>query len=193
MSLAPLATPEDATSYGYSLPADTALADLARASVRVRRAAGQPITPSVVTVNIRVHSRWIELPAPPVIEVQDVQEVAEDGTTTPLTGWRWTGTYLLLPHGCAEEVQVTFQRGWVTTPDGVVELVCQVANRLANTPQGMDVGIRSTQEIIDDYTSSTTFASEQVQVAGDLLPGELQALKRALGSVRDVWVVNSHG
>jgi hypothetical protein len=53
----------------------------------------------------------------------------------------------------------------------------------------MDVGIRSQQ--IDDY--QVTYASEQVQVSGDLLPGELAALRRELGPVPDVWVVSASG
>jgi hypothetical protein len=186
----PLATIEQATGYGYSLPADTAEQLLARASVRVRRAAEQPITPSVVTIEVCPDSLTVQLPAPPVIEVQSVVTVADDGTTTDLTGWRWDGTYLLLPHYCRGlRLQVTYQRGWDPVPDGIVELVCSVADRLGNTPKGMDVGIRSQQ--IDDY--QVTYASEQVQVSGDLLPGELAALRRELGPVPDVWVVSASG
>ncbi|HEY5834984.1 hypothetical protein [Streptomyces sp.] len=189
----PLATVADAEEYGYALPAGSADSLLLRASVRVRRAAGQPITPSVVTIEITPESRRVQLPAPPVIEVQSVEEVADDGTTTALTGWRWDGTHLQLPHGCPSRIRVTYRRGWAPLPAGVVELVCQVADRLANTPKGMDVGIRSQSQTIDDYSTSTTFAAEQVEVSGDLLPGELAALRRELGSVPGVWVVKTGG
>lgn len=185
----PLATPEQAAGYGYTLPDGTAEQLLARASVRVRRAAEQPITPSVVTIEILPESAAVELPAPPVIEVQSVDVVADDGTTTPLTGWWWDGTHLMLPDCPGSRLRVTYQRGWDPVPDGIVELVCQVASRLGSTPAGMDVGIRS--QTIDDY--SVTYASEQMQVAGDLLPGELAALRRELGAVPGVWVVSASG
>jgi hypothetical protein len=191
--MTPLATQDDAEGYGYSLPPATADALLARASVRVRRAAGQPITPSAVSVQIRPESREVCLPAPPVIEVQSVLTVTEDGSTDVLVGWWWDGTRLRLPEGCCGDLRVTYRRGWDPVPAGLVELTCQVANRLAATPAGMDIGIRSQQESIDDYSTTTTFAAEQVQVAGDLLPGELTALRRELGAVPDVWVVTAGG
>lgn len=187
MSLSPLATTADATGYGYALPDASATELLNRASVRIRRAAGQPITPSTVTVQLAVDGCTLELPAPPVIEVQTVDEVACDGTTSTLTGWWWDGEHLRLPADCtAVRVQVTYQRGWDPLPAGIVELTCQVANRLANTPVGMEAGIR--QRTIDDF--SETYASEAMQSAGDLLPGELAALQRDLGG-RSVWVVST--
>lgn len=191
----PLATQDDATRFGYALPPDDADALLDKASVRVRRSAGQPITPSTVTIEISPDGLRVQLPAPPVIEVLSVALVAEDGSTTPLTGWRWDGTYLRLPHhhGHCWDLQVVYRRGWDPVPDGVTELVCQVAHRLGNTPLGMDVGIRSQSSTIDDYQTSTTFAAEQVEVAGNLLPGELTALKAALGPVPAVWVVSTSG
>ncbi|MFJ6293198.1 hypothetical protein ACIQJX_07540 [Streptomyces griseoviridis] len=188
MPLPPLATPEDASGYGYALPADTAASLLTRASVRIRRAAGQPITPSTVIVQVDADPAGVELPAPPVIEVQEVAAVSDNGTLTPLTGWWWDGERLRFPSCAARRVQVTYRRGWEPLPEGVVELACQVANRLADTPKGMDVGIRSTT--VDDY--SVTYAAEQQNVAGDLLPGELAALARDLGHVRTVWTVNLH-
>lgn len=191
MTLDPLATQADAETYGYTLPDGTAEAFLARASARVRRAAGQPITPSVVTLQLTPESRKVELLAPPVIEVQTVSTVNDDGMTAALTGWWFDGTYLRLPHQhshCRTDLEVTYRRGWEVLSAGLVELVCQVAHRLSVTPVGMDAGIR--QQAIDDY--SITYASETMQVAGDLLPGELTALRAELGS-RTVWVVSTGG
>lgn len=111
----------------------------------------------------------------------------DDGSLTTVTGWWWDGERLHLPDCSVYRVDVTYQRGWAITPDGIVELTCQVANRLALTPAGMDIGIR--QRSIDDY--SETFAVEQMDVAGDLLPGELTALKRELSSPGRAWVVGS--
>jgi hypothetical protein len=95
----------------------------------------------------------------------------------------------VLPLGCPQDIEVVYRRGWEPVPDGVVELVCAVADRLASTPKGMDVGIRS--QTIDDY--QVTYAAEQTQTAGDLLPGEQAALDKALGAVPEVWVVSASG
>jgi len=190
VSLPPLATQSDAVTWGYTLPTATADALLARASVRIRRAAGEPITPSTVTVELPVERLAVLLPAPPVVTVQTVSAVADDGTLTALTGWRWDGERLLIPQETVTptptRVQVVYQRGWTVIPDGVVELTCQVANRLSLTPAGMDVGVR--QRTIDDY--SETFAVEQLDAAGDLLPGEITALRRELGAI-NVWTVTA--
>lgn len=185
MSLPPLASKADAVAYGYELPQESAAAWLARASARIRRAAGQPITPSTVTVQLAACAS-VDLPAPPVIEVQEVDAVDADGTTTVLTGWRWDGEQLRLPDCRADRVQVTYRRGWDPVPDGVVELACAVADRLAGTPKGMEMGVR--ERAIDDFRE--VYASEAVQTAGDLLPGELAALQRELGG-QCVWVVGT--
>lgn len=190
MTLPALATQADALNWGYSLPQATADALLARASVRIRRAAGQPITPSAVTVELPVDNRVVLLPAPPIVSVQTVSAVADDGTLTVLTGWRWDGEALSLPYPAIRpepaRVLVAYQRGWTVVSEGIVELCCQVATRLSLTPLGMDVGVRERK--VDDY--SETYAVEMLDAAGDLLPGELTALRRELGPL-DAWVVIS--
>jgi len=188
VSLPPLATQADATGYGYTLDPATADALLNRASVRIRRAAGQPITPSVVTVRLTPDGDRLRLPAPPVIEIQSVKSVVDD-VATDLTGWWWDGERLRLPDCTTTLAEVTYQRGWTTLPGGLVELTCQVADRLAKTPVGMDAGIRA-REVVGEY--SETYAAEQTQTAGDLLPGELTALRRELGGQAEygAWVVS---
>lgn len=190
MSLPALATQADAANWGYSLPSANADALLNRASVRIRRAAGEPITPSTVTVQLAVERRVVLLPAPPVISVTSVSSVADDGTMATLTGWVWDGEKLNLPYPAIVpapcRVQVVYQRGWTVVSDGLVELCCQVATRLSLTPNGMDVGIRERK--VDDY--SETYAVEMLDAAGDLLPGELTALRRELGEL-NAWVVVS--
>lgn len=190
MSLPALATQADALNWGYVLPPATADALLDRASVRIRRAAGQPITPSTVTVQLPVERRVVLLPAPPIISVSSVSSVADDGTMTTLTGWVWDGEKLNLPYPTIVpapcRVQVVYTRGWTVISDGLVELCCQVATRLSLTPTGMDIGLRERK--VDDY--SETYAVEMLDAAGDLLPGELTALRRELGPL-DAWVVTS--
>lgn len=185
MSLPPLATQADAAIWGYTLPADLADALLARASVRLRRAAHESISAATVTVQADVDCGTALLPAPPVISVSDVQQVNVDGTLSALTGWWWNGEELVMPPPPVSvgRVQATYLRGRTVVPDGVVELTCQVAVRMSMTPAGMDIGIRERR--VDDYTE--VYASEQIDAAGNLLPGELTALRDALG-VRTVWV-----
>ncbi|MGM9380339.1 hypothetical protein [Streptomyces antibioticus] len=184
MPLPPLATGADAVTYGYSLPPASAASLLARASARIRRAAGQPITPSTVTVQLNADDGKVELPAPPVLEVQSVSSVSQTGELTALTGWRWDGEHLHV--GCLARIQVTYRRGWDPLPDGIVELACGVAERLASTTPGLTAGLR--ERAIDDYRE--VYATEAIQSGGDLMPGELAALQRELGT-RCVWVVGS--
>jgi hypothetical protein len=186
VSLPLLATGADATAYGYSLPPASASALLTRASARIRRAAGQPITPSTVTVQLAVEGGCVELPAPPVLDVQSVSAVDEDGGLTTLTGWWWDGEHLRLMTCFAYRVQVTYRRGWDPLPDGIVELACSVADRLATTTAGLSAGLR--ERAVDDYRE--VYATEAIQAGGDLMPGELAALQRELGA-RCVWVVGS--
>jgi hypothetical protein len=172
----PLATPDDAVGYGYTLPPDTAEQDLARASARIRRAARESITPATVTLQVDVEHGQVRLPAPPVIEVTAVSVVAADGTTTPVAGWWWDGERIRLDGISRGRVEVTYSRGWAPVPDGVVELACAVASRLGNTPKGMETGVRERQ--VEDYRE--VYAAEAVQSAAALLPGEEAALRAAL-------------
>lgn len=182
MSLPPLATPADAAAYGYSLPPASADALLARASARIRRAAGQPITSGTSTVRLPAHDGTVALPGPPVTAVASVVAVDCTGTTSALAWWCWDGDRLTVPCG-AGQVEVVYTRGYTTVPDGVVELTCAVASRFGATPAGSDGLLRSEQ--IDDY--SRTFATEAITAAGDLLPGELEALEAALGTP-EAWM-----
>ncbi|PJN24059.1 hypothetical protein [Kitasatospora sp. CB02891] len=185
MSLPPLATQADATAYGYTLPPTTADGLLNRASARIRRAAGQPITSSTSTVRLEVTDGTVTLPGPPVTAVSSVLGVACDGTTTALEWWCWDGSTLTVPYGTAQ-VDVVFTRGYPVVPDGIVELTCAVAARLAATPAGAEGLLRSRQ--IDDY--SETYATEAIAAAGDLLPGERDALEDALGTP-EAWMTRS--
>lgn len=189
MVLPPLATQDDAESFGYVLPSDTAVAWLARASVRVRRAAGQSINSTQSTVRFAVDGGEILMPGPPITAVASVAAVNPDMTTTALVqgvDWMWDGGEgLTLLHRC-RTADVVYTHGFIALPDELVELVCSVAVRLSNTPVGMEAGIRSVT--IDDY--SRTFAAEARVDASCLLPGEQDALNDIL-AVPSVHVVRS--
>ncbi|MET9142445.1 hypothetical protein [Streptomyces sp. NPDC004042] len=188
--LPPLATPADAVSYDYELPAERAEGLLARASARVRRAAGRgAISAQTSEVRLPVVRGTVTLPGAPVLSVSDVRAVAEDGSSGEQISWVWGGDErLAVPHHLVDRVDVTYRHGFEMLPDGLVELVCQVAFRLSQQPAQGEGMLRTAS--VDD--ASFTYASEQIAAAGDLLPGELQALKSALGTP-STWVVRSGG
>lgn len=183
----PLASPADAARLGYTLPAGEEMEKLARASARLRREAGRPISSTTSTVRRRVEGGSVMLPGGPITAVSTVVRLAEDGGAT-LTGWRWDGMEHIhcIPLWCGD-VNVTWTHGFATLPDELLELVCSVAVRLSATEDaaGMEAGIRSEQ--IDDY--SVTYAAEAVQTASGLLPGECEQLAAFLGSNPGAYVV----
>jgi hypothetical protein len=184
-----LATTQDAADYGYTLPPDTASALLTRASTRVRRAAGQPITQSTSTVRLNPDRNTLVLPAPPITAVTAVSQVNLDGTLTALTegtDWIWDGDAITFASLTVARAEVTYTHGYATVPDGLVELVCQIANRLSATPDGTEGLLR--QRSIDDY--SETFATEAIAAAGDLLPSESAVIDSIFGDP-DVKMVSS--
>lgn len=181
----PLASQADAVRLGYILEAGRESELLARASARIRRAAGQQITSITSTVRVDVENEKAHLPGGPVTAVSAVAHTADDGGAA-ITGWRWNGyntiTNLWLKP-CAMQVNVTFTHGFVSSPDELVELVCSVAQRLGGEGEetGMAVGVRSETESIDDYSHSVTYAAEAREDAGSLLPGEEKELAKILG------------
>ena len=185
MSLPPLATQADAAAYGYTLPPAMADGLLARASARIRRAAGQPITSSTSTVRLTATDGTVTLPGPPITAVSSVLGVSCDGSTSVLGWWCWNGSTLTVPCG-TDQVEAVFTRGYTVVPDGIVELTCAVASRFAATPASAEGLLRSRQ--IDDY--SETYATEAIGAAGDLLPGEREALEDVLGTP-EAWMTGS--
>lgn len=169
-----LATPEDAVRLGYALPAGAEGAFLERASTRIRRAAGQPITRDISTVLLPVEDHRVKLLAPPVHEVLEVEYAGDDGQITDLPGWKWDGAdRITIPARLfVKLVQVTYSHGFDPVPDELVDLCCAVASRLGASPAGMEAGIR--QQSIDNY--SVTYAAEQIATSSGLLPGEEKAL-----------------
>ncbi|MGA4989874.1 hypothetical protein [Nonomuraea bangladeshensis] len=183
----PLASPADAARLGYSLPEGREMEFLARASARLRREAGRPISSTISTVRRRVEGGTVLLPGGPITAVATVTRLAEDGGAT-LTGWRWDGMEHIhcIPLWCGD-VNVTYTHGLAVIPDELLDLVCSIASRLSATDDaaGMEAGIRS--ESIDDY--QVTYAAEAVETASGLLPGEASQLAGFLGSAPGAYVV----
>ncbi|MDT0477396.1 hypothetical protein RM863_35270 [Streptomyces sp. DSM 41014] len=187
--LPPLATPADATGYDYPLPADRAVGLLAKASARIRRAAGHQITAQTAEVRFPVSGGMVTLAGGPVLGVTAVRGVADDGTAGEQIPFVWSGgEKLAVPLHQFEQVDVTYRFGYEVLPDGLVELACQVAFRLSQQPAQGEGMLRTAS--VDD--ASFTYASEQIAAAGDLMPGERRALDGALGTP-GVSVVKSRG
>lgn len=184
--MAALATAADATRFGYTLPAGQEDELLDRASVRLRRAAGQQISETTSTVRLRVDGGVVTLPGPPVSAVTSVARLAEDGGTT-LTGWRWDGYDRITCIPSCYDVNVTYSHGFSPIPDELLELVCSVAARLGSAPTsgGMEAGVRS--ESIDDY--SVTYATDSLETASGLLVGEESQLRAFLGDPPSAYMV----
>ncbi|MFE3452386.1 hypothetical protein ACFXJ8_26030 [Nonomuraea sp. NPDC059194] len=184
--MAALATAADAVRFGYTLPAGEESKLLDRASVRLRRAAGQQISETTSTVRLRVDGGVVTLPGPPVTAVATVAKLAEDGGST-LTGWRWDGYDRVTCIPWCYDVNVTYTHGFAPIPDELLELVCSVAARLGSAPTsgGMEAGVRS--ESIDDY--QVTYATDSLESASGLLEGEESQLRAFLGDPPSAYMV----
>ena len=122
--LPPLATQTDAVNLGFTVD-DAALM---RASIRIRGHVRQQITVGASTIVAR--GPIIRLPQRPVT---GVESVTLDGAAIAYTE---TGSNVIEVDSC-ERVTVTYTHGFVFVPDDLVELVCQVATRLAAPTDGM--------------------------------------------------------
>ncbi|MEV7422867.1 hypothetical protein [Streptomyces sp. NPDC091212] len=185
--LPPLATPADAVAYDYPLPDARATGLLARASARVRRAAGRgALTAETTVVMLPVSRGAVKLPGPPILSISRVRAPAEGESMADIP-WEWPGEETLyLPRCLTDRAEVTYRHGFEVLPDGLVELVCQIAYRLSQQPSQGEGMLRTAA--VDD--ASFTYASEQIAAAGDLMPGELGALKAVLGKP-GVWMVRA--
>lgn len=143
---------------------------LDEASAIVRDAAGAPIseaTSAVTLVGYR-HQTRIRLPGPPI---QSVSTVTIDGET--VTDWRLEHNTLWRQNRWSDDygpatVVVTMTHGLPTVPDDIVGLVCSMvaaglkAARAEDNGTGLaarDPAIQSTSEQIDDYSTTTTYAT----------------------------------
>jgi hypothetical protein len=203
-----LATTTDATRLGYNLPADRAGALLDRASVRVRAYPRQTITRVVGDVAIlRPLSGSVRLPQRPADKPTAVTADNGLGTNVAVPVWGWNNRRIICPHVLprwwlgyswwpylptypypwltvcicsAATVTVTYSHGFAVVPDEILDVTCAVAERLGNTPAGMETGIRS--ESVGDY--SVTYSVESIDAASGLLPGEKATLDKAFGTRR---------
>lgn len=169
-----LANQADATSYGYGT---IAAGYFARASARVRsfaKSRGVSLDPATYTVTMRGPSA--RLPNRPVRSITSVTDVEVPTDTTLLAATLWTlrtGGVLEVPlYG--GNLSVVYVGGYLTVPTEVVELVCAIASRMANTAAAASTGVQ--QET--GGSESVTFGFDSYSGISDLTTGELRSLGR---------------
>lgn len=135
MALPDLAEAANLAAYGYPPEAE---AFLARASARVRRYTRQQITAGTSTVTL--HAWPYRLPQRPVTAIVSV---TSGGASVP---YRLDAAGVIEVYGtCGRPVVVEYQHGYDVVPDGLVELVCSIAARMATTPNAVGAGAQTEQ------------------------------------------------
>lgn len=198
--MAALATMADAEAFGYTLPpAPVGPGLLARASERVRGYTGQEISrviDDVALIPVRNSIAFLpQLPAdkPTVVKFDNVQFLENTAwywdpigsricginpyiTSGNFSGWWWRQN--------DKYVEVTYSHGYAIVPDGIKEIVCSIANRMASTPAPAEGGTR--QESAGGV--SITYSSEALSSGANLTASEKLALdnvvpRRTMGTI----------
>lgn len=133
-SLPPLITADDLIEYGY----EAAATKIAAASARVRRFTRQQITAGTSTTTLHGLGPWL-LPQRPVIEVTAVVDANGSDVDHELDGQMLKSATVCGP------LTVTWDHGFDPLPDGLIELVCAIAARLAGITTAMAAGVRTEQ------------------------------------------------
>jgi hypothetical protein len=174
MPMTSLAAQADATAYGYGT---IAAGYFARASARVRLFAtsrGYSLDDGTFTVVGRGPS--VQLPNRPVLTITSVTDVEDTSNTTLLTTDEWvlrSGGVLEAP-AYSGNLSIVYTAGTATLSDGMVEFVCAVASRMANTLAA--VGSGAQQET--GGSESVTYGFDSYSGISDLTKGELASLSR---------------
>jgi hypothetical protein len=189
--MAALATVADALSFGYVLDPILGPGFLNRASERVRGYTGQTISrviDDVADIPVRNLIAYLpQLPAdkPTVVRFDGVTFLENSAwywdpiqdricginpyiTSANFTGWWWRNQ--------DKYIEVTYSHGYTDVPDTIKEIVCAIANRMANTPDAAEGGTR--QESVGGV--STTYASESLSSGANLTASEKAALDKVI-------------
>lgn len=174
MPLTPLATAADMLAFGYT-PVDDEW--LVRASTRIRTAIKQDITPGTSIAKLSGFGPWI-LPQRPVTAVLSVEDVGGNPVDFELRsqtihisqfGYRF-------PYPGSRPLPIVFveySHGFDPVPDGLVELTCSIASRIANMPEQVAMGARTEQA----GGEAVTWGVEAFNSAAGLTAGELKILR----------------
>ena len=189
--MAALATLVDALSFGYALDPATWPGFLNRASARVRSYTGQTISRVVNDVqDIPVRNLIAQLPQLPA---DKPTVVTFDGVVfLENTAWYWdpiqqrlcgVNPYLNSANFSGwwwrdndKYVTVTYSHGYATVPEGIKEVVCAIANRMAQTPASAEGGTR--QEGAGGV--NITYASETLSSGANLTASEKAAIDKVV-------------
>lgn len=155
-----LITTSDMAAYGYS---DVADGFKNRASARVRRYTGQLVTPGSSTVTMFGDGPWL-LTSRPVVAVTSVTS-GGNAVEYELRGQ-------VLYSEARPPITVAFTHGFATLPDRLVELVCEIAFRLAAQSAAVASGVRQETAGIE----SVTWSNEALEGASGLVPSEERQL-----------------
>lgn len=163
MVLPPIASLAEAINLGFSVEEGA----LIRASIRVRGWLRQRVTSGQSTITATGPS--IRLPQRPVMAVS---AVTVDGAAVD-----YTLRAGMVTIGTNAEAQITYTHGFQVgeVPDEIVELVCQVAERLA-TPTPGPIAAGAQQLTAGPWTIGYGFDSYKAQAG--LTAGEKATLRR---------------
>ena len=123
-----IATETDAADLGITVTAQS----LNRAAIRVRGWLRQRITMAQSTIN--ASGPIVRLPQRPVVSVD---AVTLDGAAIDYTLKAGVVTV-----DTGEEFQITYTHGFAEVPDEILELVCQIASRMADAPKELQQGVQ---------------------------------------------------
>ncbi len=170
-TLANLADQTAATAYGYGTIASGMFA---RASARVRGYTRQQISTGTSTVTGR--GPIVTLPQLPVNAITSVTDVSDPDVPVLLTDDEYqlrAGGTLEVPN-YGGNLEIVYTHGWATLPDELIELVCAVASRMANSNAAAASGVQ--QET--GGSESVTFGFDSYNAISELSKGEKAMLNR---------------
>jgi len=161
MMLVPLATENDAAAFGITVSE----AALVRASARVRGYSRQTITRATHTLETR--ATVVSLPQRPLVSVTSVLDGDANDVDYELVG----ATLSVL---CGHPVTITYEAGWTSLPDELIELVCTIAARMDQAVGAVGAGVQTES----GGNESVTFGFDSYNALSDLATGEKRVLDR---------------
>lgn len=166
MAEEPFITPEQAAEFGYTLTA----ADIKRALSRIQAYVGLRLIAQTSTVTATGEAGSIRLPERPVRSVTSVIDLR--GRDVPHLVQNDT-IFLDYPG----IVGITYESGFTTVPDSLIELVCSIASRIAAMPSAITAGTvteaaggESVSYGYDAWKGATSLVSEEKNSLDRMFP-----------------------
>lgn len=157
-----IATTADAAAFGLTVSDEK----LAQASARVRRYTGQNIT--LEQSDVLRRGPVFTLPQQPVVSV----DAAADDSGRPVEFRRRAGSVVEV---CSDDnVTVSYTHGYASVPDGILEIVCTIADRLEGVTAALAGGVVSE----GGGNESVGYGFDSYNAVADLSTGEKRALDK---------------